>query len=74
MPVQCEIIGKKLRMFAQKHNLKLLTFARDMVASGGYLILAHGDEVYCDVSSIVGSVGVTIPKYDIKGGLDYFSL
>lgn len=45
-----------------------------MVASGGYLILAHGDEVYCDVSSIVGSIGVTIPKYDVKGGLDYLSL
>jgi len=41
-----------------------------MVASGGYLILAQGDEVYCDVSSVVGSIGVSIPKYDLKGALD----
>lgn len=45
-----------------------------MVASGGYLILAQGDEVYCDVSSVIGSIGVSIPKYDLKGGLEYLSL
>ncbi len=51
-----------------------MTFGREIVASGGYLILAQGDEVYCDVSSIIGSIGVSIPKYDLKGGLEYLSL
>lgn len=39
------------------------------MTSGGYLILAHGDEVYCDVSSLIGNVGVSVQKYDLKGGL-----
>jgi hypothetical protein len=30
-------------MFAKKNNLKMLTFGGDIVASGGYLILANGD-------------------------------
>lgn len=38
------------------------------------MILAQGDEVYCDVSSVIGSIGVSIPKYTLKGGLDYLSI
>ena len=74
MPVQSEIIGKKIKAFAKNNNLKLLTFGREIVASGGYLILAQGDEVYCDVSSVIGSIGVSVPKYNLKGGLDHFSI
>lgn len=36
--------------------------------------MAQGDEVYCDVSSVIGSIGVSVPKYNLKGGLDYFSV
>jgi serine protease SohB len=74
LPVQSHIIAKKLKSFAKKHHLKLLTFGGEIVASGGYLILAQGDEVYCDVSSAIGSIGISIPKYDINAGLQYFSL
>jgi ClpP class serine protease len=52
--------------------LKLLTFGKDLVASGGYLILATGDQVYCDASSIIGNISVIIPKYGLKGVLDLF--
>jgi protease-4 len=61
-------------MFAKKHHLKLFTFGGEIVASGGYLILAQGDEVYCDVSSAIGSIGISIPKYDLTGGLEYLTL
>ena len=46
-----------------------MTFAKDTVATSGYLILSAGDEVYCDSSSIIGNIGVTIPKYDLKGAI-----
>lgn len=51
-----------------------MTFGKDMVASGGYLILSSGDQVYCDTSSIVGNIGSFLPKYDLKGVLDTFSI
>lgn len=51
-----------------------MTFGREIVASGGYLILAQGDEVYCDVSTVIGSIGVSVPKFNLKGGLDHFSV
>jgi ClpP class serine protease len=54
--------------------LKLLTFGKDLVASGGYLILAAGDQVYSDTSSVVGNIGVIMPKYSLKGALDFFSI
>lgn len=44
------------------------------MASGGYLILAAGDQVYCDASSVVGNIGVIIPKYDLTGILHHFSV
>ncbi len=69
LPVQSLIIANKLKLFAKKHHLKLFTFAGEIVASGGYLILAQGDEIYCDFSSAIGSIGISIPKYDLTGGL-----
>src|SRR6266702_443824 len=33
-------------------------FRRDAAASGGYMIACAGDEIFCDPSSILGSIGV----------------
>ena len=35
-----------------------LAFAEDVIASGGYMIACAGDEIFCDPSSILGSIGV----------------
>jgi len=45
--------------------MKLLTFAEDVAASGGYYVLTAGDEVYAHDMSIVGSIGVITMKLDI---------
>jgi ClpP class serine protease len=74
LPVQSQIIGEKLQDFASKHNLKLYTFARDVAASGGYVILSAGDHVVADRSSIVGSIGVVFTKLKLRGLLDRLSL
>lgn len=74
LPVQSQIIGEKLQDFAQKHNLKLYTFARDVAASGGYMILSAGDHVVADRSSIVGSIGVVFQKMKLKGLLDHLEV
>lgn len=73
MPVQSEIIAAKIKDFSVKHNLKLYTFARDVAASGGYMVLSTGDHVVADYSSIVGSIGVVFQKLKLKGLLDQLS-
>jgi ClpP class serine protease len=35
-----------------------MVFVEDVAASGGYMIACAGDEIYCDPSSILGSIGV----------------
>src|SRR3984893_4311116 len=36
----------------------VLVFGEDVAASGGYMIACAGDEIFCDPSSILGSIGV----------------
>ncbi len=45
----------------------MYTFAEDIAASGGYLILLAGDKVYADKTSVVGSIGVVSSKLNLKG-------
>ena len=57
-PVQSHLIYRRIRQFAVEKNLPVIAFAEDVAASGGYMIACAADEIICDVSSIVGSIGV----------------
>ena len=70
LPVQSQIISEKLKNYSIKHNLKMYTFARDLAASGGYMVLCTGDHVVADRTSIVGSIGVVFQKLKLRGLLD----
>ena len=48
----------------------MYTFAQDVAASGGYLILCSGDHVVADKTSIVGSIGVVFQKTKLTGLID----
>ena len=74
LPVQSQIISEKIKNFSVKHNLKLYTFARDVAASGGYMVLSAGDHVVADHSSIVGSIGVVFQKLKLRGLLDHWEI
>jgi signal peptide peptidase SppA len=56
--VQSMLIYKRVRALAAEKNLKVYVFAEDVAASGGYMIACAADEIFCDPSSIVGSIGV----------------
>jgi serine protease SohB len=43
---------------AEEHELPVVAFVEDAAASGGYMIACAADEIICDASSIVGSIGV----------------
>ena len=62
-PVQSHLIYKFIRAQAKKNKKKVIIFAEDVAASGGYLIACAGDEIYANSSSIIGSIGVIYSSF-----------
>ena len=62
-PVQSHLIYKFIRAQAKKNKTKVIVFAEDVAASGGYLIACAGDEIYANSSSIIGSIGVIYSSF-----------
>lgn len=56
--VQSHLIFKRIRALAGEKKVPVLAFIEDVAASGGYMIACAADEIICDTSSIVGSIGV----------------
>ena len=65
-PVQSHLIHDFIRHQAKKNKKKVIIFAEDVAASGGYLIACAGDEIYANQSSIVGSIGVIYSSFGFK--------
>jgi signal peptide peptidase SppA len=65
-PVQSHLIYSHIRKLAKKNKKKVLVFAEDVAASGGYLIACAGDEIYANSSSIVGSIGVIYASFGLQ--------
>jgi len=56
--VQSHLIYSRIRQLAAERKLPVVAFVEDVAASGGYMIACAADEIVCDGSSIVGSIGV----------------
>jgi serine protease SohB len=56
--VQSHLIYQRIRQLAEEHERPVIAFVEDVAASGGYMIACAADEIVCDGSSIVGSIGV----------------
>ena len=67
-PVQSSLIAQKIREICLKKKIKCYCFVEDVAASGGYWLACAADEIYADVNSIVGSIGV------ISGGFGFTEL
>ena len=65
-PVQSHLIYSYIRSLAKKKKIKVLVFAEDVAASGGYLIACAGDEIYANSSSIIGSIGVIYASFGFQ--------
>ena len=73
-PVQSHLIYSYIRKLAKKNNKKVLVFAEDVAASGGYLIACAGDEIYANSSSIVGSIGVISASFGFQDAIKKLEL
>merc|ERR1712127_835439 len=65
-PVQSHLIYSYIKQLAEKKKVKVIIFAEDVAASGGYLISCAGDEIYANSSSIIGSIGVISASFGFK--------
>ena len=65
-PVQSHLIYSYVRQLADKNKVKVIVFAEDVAASGGYFIACAGDEIYANSSSIIGSIGVISASFGFK--------
>ena len=67
-PVQSRLIHDRIRKLADEKEKEVIVFVEDVGASGGYMLACAGDEILCDDSSILGSIGVISASF----GLDRF--
>lgn len=56
--VQSHLIYSRIRQLSAEKKLPVIAFVEDVAASGGYMIACAADEIVCDESSIIGSIGV----------------
>tara|TARA_B100000941_G_C28381016_1_gene487371 strand:- start:25 stop:831 length:807 start_codon:yes stop_codon:yes gene_type:complete len=65
-PVQSHLVHDFIKYQSKKNKKKVIVFAEDVAASGGYLISCVGDEIYANKSSIIGSIGVIYSSFGFK--------
>ncbi|AAZ18639.1 probable signal peptide peptidase [Psychrobacter arcticus 273-4] len=70
-PVQSDEIWQTMMDLRKQYpDKKLYAVIGDMGASGAYYIASAADEIYVNPSSLVGSIGVIMPSYNVKGLMD----
>src|ERR1700756_3791115 len=65
-PVQSRQIYLHIKQLAAEKKLPVLVFVEDVAASGGYMIACAADEIFCDPSSILGSIGVVGGSFGLQ--------
>lgn len=69
-PVQSHLIHRRIRALAAETGKHVFAFVEDVAASGGYMLACAADEIVCDPSSIVGSIGVVTAGFGFEGLID----
>ena len=65
-PVQSNLLYDLIRSQAEEKKVKVITYAEDVAASGGYMLMCAGDEIYANANSIVGSIGVIYSAFGFQ--------
>jgi serine protease SohB len=66
-PVQSHLVFQRIRQLAEENERSVIAFIEDVGASGGYMIACAADEIICDPTSIVGSIGVVGGGFGFTG-------
>jgi protease-4 len=62
-PVQSNIIHNHIKKLRNMNKKKIFSVIEDIGTSGAYLIATATEKIYCDQSSIIGSIGVILTSF-----------
>ena len=62
-PTQSSLIAARITKLSKEKKIPVMCFCEDVAASGGYWLACSADEIYLDLNSIVGSIGVISPGF-----------
>ncbi|MGZ8309323.1 MAG: S49 family peptidase [Rhodoplanes sp.] len=63
---QSHLIFRRIRQLADEKDVPVIAAVEDVAASGGYMIACAADEIVCDPTSIVGSIGVIGASFGLQ--------
>ncbi len=66
----CDIIHQEIMRYKKKHNIFVAASLMDVAASGGYYIATAADRITAHPTTITGSIGVIVTKFNVKGLMD----
>lgn len=67
-PVQSDEIWQRIRKLRKEYkDKKVYAYIGDIGASGAYYIASAADEIWVNKSSLIGSIGVIMPNYELIG-------
>jgi signal peptide peptidase SppA len=69
-PTQSGLLGERIRMLADKHEVPVIAVVEDLAASGGYWLACAADEILAHNTSMVGSIGVISAGFGYTGLID----
>lgn len=70
-PVQAGIIHDEIKRLREKYPSKPMhVVVEEICASGGYYVAVAGEQIYVDKASLVGSIGVVMSGFGVKGLMD----
>lgn len=73
-PVQSRLIHDRIRKLAAEKEKEVIVYVEDVGASGGYMLACAGDEILCDESSILGSIGVISASFGLDRFIERYSI
>ena len=66
----CDIIHQEILRYKKKHNVFVAASFMNVSASGGYYIAIAADRIVAHPTTITGSIGVIVTKFNVKGLMD----
>lgn len=69
-PVQSNIIHNHIKKLRNSNKKHIFSVIEDIGTSGAYLIATATEKIYCDPSSIIGSIGVILTSFGFVDALN----
>ena len=66
----CDIIHQEILRYKKKHTVFVAASFMNVSASGGYYIATAADRIVAHPTTITGSIGVIVTKFNVKGLMD----